>query len=439
MRFPPQKPDYLSRLPPELLTEIFELTYPYRRYQTTPLSKSLLPFEERFLFRELDVHSYESLKRLCTVAQRRPEALAYAKILRISIARETESKDMAKEVEDVGTPSNELVKLLFRKLTRMTSFHLFGSSRLVLLVLDSTVAASSFPNLIFLTLASTFRTIADPFHPALYTSLQYYSTVESVRIRVWRTPKSIQRYEKPLPEMTPFHNQLDQVSLDGPLTASLTSAKALLYSFGPLSSVFLTDTSKKTSRIYRIIDCLYESDKLRSLSLVIQHKQGSRPVLKDLAELTKLTSLGSLSFGGRAAPASLASLESLPLIALAFEKEAHVSLSVLTKLIAGDTKHKTLKRLELNNVEGMVGTTIEEMGEPYYDVDCDEWDVYPDWVLPDWSSDFDEDGLVEFLELAEKEGIEVEGTAVNAIGVDAEFDKEEAVLLELEEGLDECG
>ena len=198
----PQKPDYLSLLPPELLDDIFGLTYKYGGCPPTPLSKSLLPFQERLLFRELDVHAYKSLERLCSLGQRRPEALAHAKVLSINIARKTESKDMAKETKDVGIPSNKLVKLLFRNLKQVNNLQIYGSSRVALFVLDPLVAASSFPNLTFLTLASSFRIAPDPFHPALYTSLQYYSELEFVSIIVWRSPQTIRPYEKPLPTIS---------------------------------------------------------------------------------------------------------------------------------------------------------------------------------------------------------------------------------------------
>ncbi|GAA5837609.1 hypothetical protein JCM5353_003268 [Sporobolomyces roseus] len=417
-----KKPDYLSLLPPELLDDIFEKSHDYKSPITTPLSKSLLPFQERLLFPKLTARSYQSLERLCMIAQRRPEALVHARFFSVSIDRETGTKDMAKEVKDVGTPSNKLVKLLFRKMPKLTT--------------------SSFPNLTFLTLASTFRTTADPFHPALYTSLQYYSELEFVTIVVWRTPKSIQPYEKPLPQILPFLSKVVDVSLDGPLSASLPSVKALLFSFGVLFAISLTDTSK-TARIYHLIDGLFEPEELQSLSLALpQHNQASRPVPSDLVKLTKLTSLEFLSFGGRATPGTFSLLQALPLISLTFEPDAQVSLSELTKLVTGDTKHKTLKGLELNNVAGMVGTRIEDEQEPYYDVDCDMIDVYPDWILPDWTDEFDEDGLVKFVTIAEKEGIEVEGTAVEAIGIEDEFDEEQAILADYEEGfeeLDGCG
>ena len=53
--------------------------------------------------------------------------------------------------------------------------------------------------------------------------------------------------------------------------------------------------------------------------------------------------------------------------------------------------------------------------------------------MPEWSESFDEKGLIKFLEIANGEGIEVSGSAIEAIGVDAEFEKEWEAIVEFEE------
>ena len=239
----------------------------------------------------------------------------------------------------------------------------------------------------------------------------------------------------------PFLTQVDDLSLRGPLNASEQSVKGLLYSFGPLLTVSLSDTSN-SSQIFNLIDGLFDPEELENLAVDGQFTEGTQAATDNSANLNKLTSLESLSFGGGTCPADYTSLHSLPLLTLTFEEEAQVSLKCLTNLVTGDTKHPTLKLIVLDNVEGMIGTRIEDKEGPYYDVENDMIDVYPDWILPDWTDEFDEEGLVKFIKLAKKEGIEVEGTAVEAIGIEDKFDEEQAILDELGEGFgdfDGCG
>lgn len=56
--------------------------------------------------------------------------------------------------------------------------------------------------------------------------------------------------------------------------------------------------------------------------------------------------------------------------------------------------------------------------------DGDTWEVYPDWRLPEWTDTFTRRGLAEFLRIVEFEGVEVDGTALEAVRVEREFEKE---------------
>ena len=69
------------------------------------------------------------------------------------------------------------------------------------------------------------------------------------------------------------------------------------------------------------------------------------------------------------------------------------------------------------------------------------WTAYPDWVLPDWNRGFTEDELMVFVAEAKKEGIHVEGTALEAIGVFFEFEDElvRIALWEEDETAECCG
>ena len=57
--------------------------------------------------------------------------------------------------------------------------------------------------------------------------------------------------------------------------------------------------------------------------------------------------------------------------------------------------------------------------------------------MPKWTDQFSEAGLVEFLEVAKKEGIRVEGSAVHAIGIMEQRDRERDLLAEYIEAEEE--
>ena len=79
---------------------------------------------------------------------------------------------------------------------------------------------------------------------------------------------------------------------------------------------------------------------------------------------------------------------------------------------------------------------MRDVGKPLWHVEKEEWTVHSGWILPEWSESFDEKGLIKFLEVANGEGIEVRGSALEAIGVDAEFEKEWEEIAEYEERIE---
>ncbi|GAA5897186.1 uncharacterized protein JCM6883_006609 [Sporobolomyces salmoneus] len=64
--------DYLSRLPVELLNFIFELAAPFSRLTTRPISKGLLPSQERAIYRTITLTTPEKFGRLMPTLRTRP-------------------------------------------------------------------------------------------------------------------------------------------------------------------------------------------------------------------------------------------------------------------------------------------------------------------------------------------------------------------------------
>ncbi|GAA5963221.1 hypothetical protein JCM3765_005761 [Sporobolomyces pararoseus] len=425
-----KKIDYLSRLPPELLEDIFGEVQLSRTPLLGPLSKSLLPFVQQPLFEDLCVKTYEALEFLAETVVKRPEVGGYIKILHFHVdmaENENQAKKRSKEGEDTRTPSNKLIKRLLLSLVQVRSLVLTGSTRFASLVLDPVVAASSLPLLRTLHLASTFNNLRDPFHPCHYQSLQFYSELRLFKLSVLRSSKSMQAYPKTQVEPFPFRSEILDVSLSGPLSSSLPSVNNLLTSLGSLPMIALHDTSKE-SQMLKILDEILDPENLDYLHLKRFAADGGPPDSSFLVKLERFKNLTSLVFEGTCSNVSAEFYSSLRALKqlehLAFGEEAQVSLRKLTKLVTGPEKLKSLHFISFDNVKGEVGTRLDDEGIPYWD-DEYGWTPYPDWILPEWTAGFTEIELVTFVRVAKKEGIQVEGTAIEAIGVHAMYEEEE--------------
>ncbi|GAA5892929.1 uncharacterized protein JCM6883_007517 [Sporobolomyces salmoneus] len=430
----PKNIDYLSLLPPELIEDIFLQVQQSNGPFLGPLSESLLPFQQKPLFRTLCLRSFEDLGVLCGFVKDRAELAECIKIIHVHVEPEEaeRKKRFNREAKDPHSPSNKQVKQLFEKLVEVRSLVITGTDRIARLVLDPTVAATSFPNLRILSLSSTFNSLRDPFHPASYHTLQHYNELHTFKVNVIRSSKSIQLTSKDQVPSFPLHTQIDEITLSGPLSSSPTSVKHLIGCLTPLFGLSLRDTSTE-SRLYDLLDHVCDAELIQCLSLERQAPDGAPSVGNLMDKLEKFPNLSELDLGGTVptlSPSFYASLRSLPhLECLTFSEEAKVSLEELKKVVMGQEKLESLKTITFNNVEGEIGTLIWEDGS-YWDEDTEELAPHPDWILPEWSKEFSEKKLIEFMNEARKIGIVIEGTAVEAIGV---LDKWEDELDDLDE------
>jgi len=228
----------------------------------------------------------------------------------------------------------------------------------------------------------------------------------------------------------PFAN-IRQLQLIGTLSSNEPSVRRFFSSFDSLSTLSLFDTSYTSSLIQKLLEALPAPHHLDILNF------GCRPRLDtsnrgDLARcfksFTRLRALTLLSDFSSFTSDLYSDLRVLPIEILQFASKACVSIDRLTSLISGPTKHSTLKSIGLNQIKGRIGTSIRDVGEPYWDDLVSEWRPYPDWELPMWTEAFDEERLVEFLAIAKKQGLIVGGSAVDAIGVLAEREEEWRLL-----------
>lgn len=134
--------------------------------------------------------------------------------------------------------------------------------------------------------------------------------------------------------------------------------------------------------------------------------------------LERLTGLRQLFLGeGRVEPEEL--LKALPALkqleSLTFGLGACASDFLLTSLFKEAPTLPALKRLTLDHVAAARGTTIESQGyEPPSSDEEDEGHMYPGWEAPEWPHGCSEDGVWKVESLADRIGVVVDGTAVDA-------------------------
>ncbi|GAA5895482.1 uncharacterized protein JCM6883_001521 [Sporobolomyces salmoneus] len=395
--------DYLSELPPELLEDIFDQVQHSPPRLLGPLSQSLLPFQQKPLFRILHLDSYRDLEILCDYVKIRPQVAEYTRTLNLHIPSSPVGGRFDSEAKDPHSPSDQRIKELFASLVEITRLVIIGTDRVARLVLDPDVAATCFPNLRDLILFASFSSLNDPFHPASYLTLQYYNELRTFDLNVERSSESIEPTSKDRLQPVPIRTRVDEITLRGPLSATPTP---------------------------EIIRCL-----------ALEHKAGNGPLSQGsfIEKLKNFPNLSELELGGTVStvsPSLYTSLRSLPLLRrLTFSESANVSLEELGKVISGPGKLKSLKSIVFDNVEGWIGTRIREKG-PYWNQFLQEWGPHPDWIVPQWSEEFSEQGLIEFMKDAEEEGITIEGTAIEAFGVFEEWTEEEEEAKEYQDDED---
>ncbi|GAA5895341.1 uncharacterized protein JCM6883_001477 [Sporobolomyces salmoneus] len=422
--------DHLSQLPPELLEDIFDRVQHSNTPLVDPLSRSLFPFQQKPLFESLYVRSYEDLETFCDYVKNRPQLAAYTREFGVSIVPHGRSRELDREIEDPQSPSNERVKELFKTLVQITDMAIAGTDRIARLVLESDVVATSFPNLGTLHLSSAFNSLRDPFHPDLYKCLQRYNELDTFRLSVLRTCTSIHPIsdsKEQVQPLLPFLTKINEVTLVGPLSASPTSVKALIGAFAQLHAVSLYDSAATESLLYDFLDHLCDPAILLHLELERRAVYGPPPQGNMFDRVRRMPQLEGLILGGSVSSLSTSfysSLRSIPnLRRLTFLEKTDVSLEKLRQLIYGPEKHELLRTVTLDNVAGKIGTRICDQGACWDDVG-ERWLPWSDWILPEWSEDFDVDDLEVFHLVALMGGVTVKGTAIGAMRVTTEWDRE---------------
>ncbi|GAA6043692.1 hypothetical protein JCM8097_008614 [Rhodosporidiobolus ruineniae] len=146
-----------------------------------------------------------------------------------------------------------------------------------------------------------------------------------------------------------------------------------------------------------------------------------QPASAFAASLVKLTSLKSLSLDCAcdfAFPPVRQAFRTIGLERLSLGRECEDSIPAVDvlKLVKGKDAVESLKSLTLD-------ITFGEEGYGSDDLDYKPWLLEGSWTLPEWPDRFTEQDTKAIVAAGRKKGVEVDGTAVEAIGMDAEYQR----------------
>ncbi|GAA5843657.1 hypothetical protein JCM5353_004918 [Sporobolomyces roseus] len=390
--------DRLSSLPPELLLTIFDLSYDPDHLLLEPLSKRLLPYFRRNLYRQIRISSQSSfiklLRTVCTNAR------------------------LGQLVQDLDTnaifganPVNDL-EMIVKAFPRLLSFDSgdieliepFQSSTLSTLrslsyscytfELQDLDTLSRFPVLSQLEVACNNLFLPYPIDPSirlaalntLTLSLNPRSVAES---EVWP------RYLPLLVERCP---NLTQLELSDTLRPFFVKALPDLAPLLPLLDTLNIEVSEPLSDFYGIVCDRYLPlfPNLRHLDLADNTVSNTLPTY-----LRQLPHLGSLRLG------------------LNVHLDGPTSQDILS-LVSGPSKLVKLEKLVLDCVEGSMGKRwdIDEM-EGNVDKGGFEAGIAPlqDWNKPDFSERFEAEDICQVILAGQQNGIEISGSAVDSVSI----------------------
>ncbi|GAA5899017.1 uncharacterized protein JCM6883_003511 [Sporobolomyces salmoneus] len=428
----PKGVDHFSRLPPELLQDIFDRAHDYkseskRRRVLGPPSRFLKPFFDHTLYSRVWLDACHRLTTLYDSAS--DENLNRIRVLEIDFDLSSNSRDEGNDPEeddDPGDPDNRVVTQLFKLTRSIEVLKISGSTRLALLVLSSSVAVSSLRNLQTLILASTFDSLDDPFHPGHYIFIPYYPSLRALHLKILRHEDSIENASRPadLPLIDPFR-RLHNIEIDGPFQAS-RNAPFLLSSAWSCSKLTLVD-SDENSRVMTSIELLPNPDLLEELVVQSSTLTTRREVVASFSRFSNLRSLSIKGDVDLKSPSIYQDLERLSALRyLHFGHGIDLALEQLLILVP----RLTLSTLKLDKLCAISSVEMPDLWalrrrriNRADDRDQDELKV--EIIRPDWSNEFSREGFKKLVRTCEAAGTELRGSTLNAFRIEEKFDSGE--------------
>ncbi|GAA6042568.1 hypothetical protein JCM8097_003135 [Rhodosporidiobolus ruineniae] len=404
--------DYLSCLPVEILTAIFELAYADEA-STGALSRALLPFDRMSRFERVEVNGHEQLVRFAKLVE---ESAVGQYVKRLELERADRDCKLALTARQL--------KSLFAALPSLTHFSLGQDTQAILqLILLGPFARNTLRRMTHLSFHA-LSSRPNPFDPeplcflSSYSALRSLSIISNQKLDELMKIKPEQRQVEPLRRIEELSLMSEGVS--GPIVLNL------LHACPSLTHLHLDNTSDNPTfdPLLARLSAGLTSLELRSRAFFDDFR---KPV-DDL--LLRFTLLEHLYLGeGTFSPSILNTVRSLPrLSSLGFGKGAIISSKELTSLVIGSRQMKQLKLLTLDVVSGKVGWRTLWDGKMRLHPDAHpRWHTGPGWEIPRFTrpgTEFHDQDLEAVFAAAETSGIRVEGSTVEAVKVMDEWYEE---------------
>jgi len=383
--------DYLSALPNELLDDIFEQAY-RSSPPSQPLSKRLLPFFEKLLYRKVSLSSIVANSRFRCCIERTPRLGHLIRSLYIT----------------KPTPDEEVQEVLYL-LPNLLELSIPQCPSLFATTLQS---AYSFPYLSRLE-AITTSILEDPDETSNLDVLAQFSQLPSLkrmRIEEWNEhEEAVILRSAP----TVLHNIIS-LEVQG-AAADMGTVQSLL------------DTCP--SVLHLDLDCQYEFGPdfaqhlpLLPIALLSLHLHCLYTAESTIdAKLPRYTQLTSLRLGDGCYSLFIhATLLQLPLLVHIHLGEGGIEPDGFLSLILGATRLTSLRTSILDFDKGNVGDRMARPSETdlVVNADSDDFDLSVDeWSLPgeECEDGIDRDGVTGVIEAAKENGIKVEGSVFAAL------------------------
>ncbi|GAA5878325.1 hypothetical protein JCM16303_002733 [Sporobolomyces ruberrimus] len=399
------KRDFLSYLPYELLSDIFNKAYKDAQPPRTPISRAFLPFQRRALFRRVKISSSAQFESLLEAYEGNSRLGGIVKVLEVD------------NVDEKATKNIRRVKSFFSTLVNLEHLRLGANcSSLVDLVLSLRIAHSDLPRLDTLEIAYSANA-KKPFDSKVYCHLDAYPCLRRLEISApeARSFACNTRGGRQIAKVRQLALRGDNV--DEPATLSFVQ------NFPNLTSLAL-DTLDLLDTNYQPLVALLPVS-LTSLSLYASSAIYSFSKPCD-AHFPRLVNLEYVYLGqGTFSQNLIDSLRPLAnLKTLGFGRRAFLSCGKLDELVLGPNRIPALQKLIFDQVEGKVGWQIGKDSDGmtlHPDFASNPWHLGPGWILPEWAgSDVRAPKEIEMVQLVERiraKGLEVEGKTIEAFGV----------------------
>ncbi|BGP19205.1 hypothetical protein JCM10213_002099 [Rhodosporidiobolus nylandii] len=408
----------LLRLPVELLEAIFELAYEGGP-DGGPVCRTLLPMHRRGLYSAISLTTYAALARLQVALSEDNARLVHSLRLKMETDRGGVSDWYTRQHE-----AQDFVQNFLLRLTNLKCLRLYYLRPLYLGTFLTDPRAplhlTNLRTLELLPLVDPFA-LANPLDMLFLQHLHAYSSLTSLSIRVSKHTAHLLYSSS---TAAPADN-ITSVRLQASAFGRWTVPGHFASAFPRLRSLELHNNPGNPSDPSTFPDFrgLLSVAPVGLTSLVLFTRAPREPVSypdRSVNELLgRFTNLERLNMGAASfTPDALgAVLSTLPRLEyLAFQERAPVTDQLLFSILEPPHRLPALKHLVLKHVFAKYGTRLASVewklsptaaATPFH--------VYPDWVAPVWPSGGTSDGIRAAVKSARRAGINIEGSAVQAL------------------------